>query len=38
VAGQQVLRNRELTQLDTADILQRAAGWRQRIAAGRAPR
>jgi 5-methylthioadenosine/S-adenosylhomocysteine deaminase len=33
VAGDHLLRNRELTQLDLADTLQRAGAWQQRIAA-----
>ena len=34
VAGQQLLRKRELTQLDTRELMQRTHGWQQRIAAG----
>jgi 5-methylthioadenosine/S-adenosylhomocysteine deaminase len=34
VAGQQLLRKRELTQLDAQDLIQRTRGWQQRIAAG----
>jgi len=33
VAGQHLLKTRELTQLDVADIVQRAQDWQQRIAA-----
>jgi 5-methylthioadenosine/S-adenosylhomocysteine deaminase len=33
VAGQHLLRKRELTQIDLADVLQRVRGWQQRIAA-----
>lgn len=33
VAGQHLLKSRELTQLDLGDILQRVGGWQQRIAA-----
>ncbi len=34
VAGQHVLKNRELTHLDTQELVQRARGWQTRIAAG----
>ncbi len=34
VAGQQLLKNRALTQLETQDLLQRAHSWQARIAAG----
>ncbi len=34
VAGQHLLRNRELTQLETRELIQRAHGWQTRIAAG----
>jgi len=34
VAGQHVLKQRELTHLDTRDLIQRARGWQTRIAAG----
>ncbi|HHJ17394.1 MAG TPA: TRZ/ATZ family hydrolase [Gammaproteobacteria bacterium] len=34
VAGQQVLKNRELTHLDSQELIQRARGWQTRIAAG----
>jgi 5-methylthioadenosine/S-adenosylhomocysteine deaminase len=34
VAGQHVLRQRQLTQLDVQDLIQRARGWQARIAAG----
>ncbi len=33
VAGQHLLRRRELTQLDLADVLQRVGGWQQRVSA-----
>ncbi|HET7176415.1 MAG TPA: TRZ/ATZ family hydrolase [Gammaproteobacteria bacterium] len=35
VAGKRLLQDRELTQMDGEAILQRAADWRERIAAGR---
>ncbi len=34
VAGQQVLKKRQLTHLDAAELIQRARGWQTRIAAG----
>jgi 5-methylthioadenosine/S-adenosylhomocysteine deaminase len=34
VAGQHVLKSRELTHLDVKDLLQRARGWQTRISAG----
>ncbi|MDT8388341.1 MAG: TRZ/ATZ family hydrolase [Thiogranum sp.] len=34
VAGQHVLKSRELTHLDIKDLLQRARGWQTRISAG----
>jgi len=34
VAGQHVLKARELTHLDTQELIQRARGWQTRIAAG----
>ena len=34
VAGQHLLKNRALTQLETQDLLQRAHSWQARIAAG----
>jgi 5-methylthioadenosine/S-adenosylhomocysteine deaminase len=34
VAGQHLLKNRELTQLETQDLIQRAHSWQARIAAG----
>jgi 5-methylthioadenosine/S-adenosylhomocysteine deaminase len=34
VAGQHVLKSRELTHLDSKDLLQRARGWQTRISAG----
>jgi len=34
VAGQHLLKNRELTQLEMQDLMQRARGWQSRIAAG----
>jgi 5-methylthioadenosine/S-adenosylhomocysteine deaminase len=34
VAGQQLLKNRALTQLETQDLIQRAHSWQARIAAG----
>ncbi|HHH43275.1 MAG TPA: TRZ/ATZ family hydrolase [Gammaproteobacteria bacterium] len=34
VAGQHVLKTRELTHLDTQELVQRARGWQTRIAAG----
>jgi len=37
VAGQQLLKDRELTQLDSADILRRAHDWQRRIAATDTP-
>ncbi len=33
VAGQHLLRKRELTQIDLADVMQRVRGWQQRISA-----
>jgi 5-methylthioadenosine/S-adenosylhomocysteine deaminase len=34
VAGQQLLKNRALTQIETGDLIQRAHSWQARIAAG----
>ncbi|MCK7461538.1 MAG: TRZ/ATZ family hydrolase [Sphingobacterium sp.] len=34
VAGQRLLANRQLTTLDTTDLVQRARDWRQKISAG----
>lgn len=36
VAGRRLLADRRLTTLDMVDLIQRARGWRQQIAAGRA--